>query len=316
MSQENIQEDTPQSNEQTFQSLEEAVFGSEDVVNEGSSNINDAFTSGDEGNTQAAPETGQPAEVQQESTQPEEVSNDVKRYQYWQSQADKLKSENANLRQSLNEALPRTPQDLQQPEQYVEEGVDEFPAPPDRPERPRNFNREEAYADSNSESARYLDEVEEWRDNINEYNTLKTQYQSALMEEKFQSMENDRIAAAQRQQAAQQRNAQANQIKEHVMGHYGMNESETADFMQTMSNPNSLNIDNLVQLYRIQKGGAQQQPAQPEPSTNFQQVQKAQQIPSPMGVMPSGQSNTDGRSMEDKIMDTMIGNFNSKNPWT
>ena len=47
MSQENIQEDTPQSNEQTFQSLEEAVFGSEDVVNEGSSNINDAFTSGD-----------------------------------------------------------------------------------------------------------------------------------------------------------------------------------------------------------------------------------------------------------------------------
>ncbi len=315
MSQENIQEDTPQSNEQTFQSLEEAVFGSDDVVNEGSSNINDAFTTGNEGNTQAAPETGQPVEVQQEATQTQEASNDEKRYQYWQSQADKLKSENSSLKQSLNEALPRTPQDLQQPEQYVDQSSEEVPAPPDKPERPRTFNREEAYADSNSESARYLDEVEEWRDNINEYNTLKTQYQSALMEEKFQGMENDRIAAAQRQQAAQQKSAQANQIKEHVMGHYGMNETETADFMQTMSNPNSLNIDNLVQLYRIQKGGAPQQPTTPAPSTAFQQVQKAQQIPSPMGVMPSGQSNADTQSFEDKIMDNLIGNFNSKNPW-
>jgi hypothetical protein len=44
-------------------------------------------------------------------------------------------------------------------------------------------------------------------------------------------------------------------------------------------------------------------------------MQNAQQVPSPMGVMPSGQSNADGRSVEDKIMDTMVGNFNSKNPW-
>ena len=65
----------------------------------------------------------------------------------------------------------------------------------------------------------------------------------------------------------------------------------------------------------MQEGGASQQNTQSQPSATFQQVQNAQQVPSPMGVMPSGQSNTDGRSMEDKMIDTMIGDFNSKNPW-
>ena len=53
----------------------------------------------------------------------------------------------------------------------------------------------------------------------------------------------------------------------------------------------------------------------PTPSDSFTQTKNAQQVPSPMGVMPSGNTNTDGRTFEDKIMDTMIGNFNSKNPW-
>ena len=152
---------------------------------------------------------------------------------------------------------------------------------------------------------------------MNEYNTLKTQYQGAVMDEKLQAIENDRIAEAQRQQASQQKAAQASQIKEHVMGHYGMNTNEAQDFMSKMSDPKSLNIDNLVQLYRMQQGGAQNQPVDNNatPSDSFQQVQNAQQVPSPMGVMPSGQSGNDGKSFEDKMMDTMIGNFNSKNPW-
>ena len=130
-------------------------------------------------------------------------------------------------------------------------------------------------------------------------------------------MENERVAEAQREQAMQQKNAQVNQIKDHVMGHYGMDENQANDFMQKMSNPKSINIDNLVQLYRMQQGGAQNQSVENNgtPSATFQQVQNAQQVPSPMGVMPSGQANADGRNIEDKIMDTMIGNFNAKNPW-
>ena len=311
MSQENIQEDTPQENQQSYASLEEAVFGTND--NDGSSNINEAFTTGVEGNAEAASQE-QPAQAETGNIQETEAGNEEKRYQYWQSQADKLKNENNTLKRSLNENLPRVAQDSQ-PQQATEQNVEEFPPAPEKPQKPRVFNREEAYSDPNSESARYLDEIEDWRDNVNEYNTLKTQYQSAVMEEKYQSMENDRIAEAQRQQAIQQKNAQANNIKEHVMGHYGMSDNQANDFMNKMSNPSSLNIENLVQLYRMQESGASQQNTQSQPSATFQQVQNAQQVPSPMGVMPSGQSNTDGRSMEDKMIDTMIGDFNSKNPW-
>ena len=152
---------------------------------------------------------------------------------------------------------------------------------------------------------------------MSEYNSLKQQYQTAVIEDKFNRMEQDRVNAAKRQQAAQKQAAQEAEIKSHVMGHYGMTESETTDFMSKMSDPNSITIDNLVQLYRLQNGGGAQQPAAQtqEPSNAFQQTKNAQQVPSPMGVMPSGQPNADGRNFEDKIMDTMIGDFNSKNPW-
>ena len=94
-----------------------------------------------------------------------------------------------------------------------------------------------------------------------------------------------------------------------------MNDNEAHDFMTKMSDPASINIDNLVQLYRMQSGGPANQANPPTPSQTFQQTRNAQQVPSPMGVMPSGQSNVDGRSMEDKMMDKMVGNFNAKNPW-
>lgn len=309
MTQDNIQVDTPQesSNEETYTSLEEAVFGN----TEGSNDVSSAFTSGNEGNTETAPvETGQP-EVSNatENIQTEQSDNDTTRYQYWQSQADKYKNELESIKQ---QQVPVQQQQIAETEPTVEE----FPAAPDRPQQPRTFNREEAYADPNSESARYLNELESWRDDMNEYNSLKSQYQTALIEDKFNKMENDRIEAAKRQEAAQMQAEQTANIKSHVMGHHGMNENEANDFMTKMSDPNSINIDNLVQLYRMQQGGAAPQNNAPaQPSASFQQTKNAQQVPSPMGVMPSGQSNADSRTMEDKIMDNLIGNFNSKNPW-
>ena len=94
-----------------------------------------------------------------------------------------------------------------------------------------------------------------------------------------------------------------------------MSGDEANDFLTKMSDPASVNIDNLVQLYRLQGSGNNTQTNVPVPSQSFQQTQNAQQVPSSMGVMPSGQSSQDGRNIEDKMIDTMIGNFNSKNPW-
>ena len=309
MSQENIQPDTPQesANDQQFTSLEEAVFGSAD---ESSGSVESAFTTGNEGSEEvAAPETGQPA---QETTQPAvNNENDERRYQYWQSQADKLKNENAKLKESM---APQAQAPVQ-PEAPAQPAVEEFPAPPAKPQRPRNFSREEAYSDPSSESARYLDEHDSWRDDISEYNTLKTQYDNALLQERFDNIEREKTENIKRAEAYRAQQAQTNEVKQYVTGHYGMNEEQANDFITKMSNPESLTVDNLVKLYQLNESGSvnNQNPAQP--SDTFKQVQNAQQVPSPMGVMPSGQSNNDGRSMEDKIMDTMVGNFNSKNPW-
>ena len=130
-------------------------------------------------------------------------------------------------------------------------------------------------------------------------------------------MEQTRVDEAKRQEAHQKQAAQEAEIKSHVMGHYGMNDNEAVDFMKRMSDPKSITVDNLVQLYRMQQGntGPQQNTAPVVPSEAFIQTKNAQQVPSPMGVMPSGNTNVDGRTMEDKMMDSMIGNFDSKNPW-
>ena len=84
-----------------------------------------------------------------------------------------------------------------------------------------------------------------------------------------------------------------------------------------MSDPSSITVDNLVQLYRLQKGkggGAPVNPGQsPQPSPFFQQAQRAQQVPQPMGVQPTAGNNQ--APAEDQIMDNMIADFNSKNPW-
>jgi hypothetical protein len=321
MTQDNIQKDTPQenANEQQYASLEEAVFG------EGSnSNESSAFTSGEEGGTETAPQ-GQP-QVGTEETIQQGIGNenDQVRYQYWQSQADKIKIENEQLKTQLQQtAQQQVAQQQTGVQPQAQPQVEEFPAPPEKPQRPRAFNREEAYSDPSSDSSRYLDELEGWRDEINEYNSLKTQYQSAVIEDKFNKLEQSRVNEAKRQQAAQAQAKQVHELKNHMTGHYGMNEGEANDFMKKMSDPNSINIDNLVQLYRFQNNiNAQQQQQQQqqapvinEPSQVFTQTKNAQQVPSPMGVMPSGQSNADTKSFEDKMMDTMIGSFNSKNPW-
>ena len=299
----NIQQDTPQpSANEEFTSLEEAVFGGEGS----DSNVSGAFTSGEEGNANPAPQ-GQPGQENQNI--PPQPNNDETRYQYWQSQSDKYKNELESLK-----GQPQQPVQ-EQPVETKKETVEEFPEDTDKPNRPRAFNREEAYSDPNSESARYLDELEGWRDDMNEYNSLKQQYQTAIIEDKFNKLEQTRVEEAKKQQAAQQKSAQEAEVKSYVMGHYGMNETETNDFMSKMSDPNSITIDNLVQLYRLQNSGGEQQQAPAAPSQTFTQTKNAQQVPSPMGVMPSGQSNAESKSFEDKMMDTMIGNFNSKNPW-
>ena len=111
---------------------------------------------------------------------------------------------------------------------------------------------------------------------------------------------------------------QLNQVTSVLKEQHGMNEGEAQDFLKTMGSPDSLTMDNLVQLYKLQHGGSQTSTPQgqtnAQPSADFQQVQNAQQVPSPMGVLPSS-GNQDSRNTEDQVMDSMIADLNKQNPW-
>ena len=289
-------EDSSSSN----QSVEEAFFGSQETT---------------EPQEQASPQTaGTPqAAPIEEQAQEYNAKNDDKRFEYWQSQASKNQNQLADI-QRQNQELQAQMNAMQTMQQPAAEPVEEFPSPPEKPNKPRTFNRDEAYSDPNSESARYIDEYEEWRDSMTEYSNLKQEHTVAQMQQKLDAQENARQEEIQRQQAYAAQQQQMNDVNTHLQGHYGFNDGDAQEFIQQMSDPNSLSLDNLVQLYRLQKG--QGQPDQNAgPSPEFQQTQRAQQIPSPMGVQTGQGSGSDERSESDKIMDNMIADYKGKNPW-
>lgn len=306
--------DTPQAaNPNDANNAFEGPWPTEDSNN---TSVEDAFLG-----SQETTETQEQAPVQQSTPEPAPIQeqaqeysakNDEKRYEYWQSQTAQRDNQLSEI-QRQNEQLQTQMQAMQAPQPEAEP-VEEFPAPPERPKKPRTFSREEAYNDPNSESARYVDEYEEWRDDTSEYNTLKQEYTVKQMQSKLDAQEKSRQDEIKRQEAYSAQQQQMADVNTHLQGHYGFDGNDAQEFIQQMSDPNSLSLDNLVQLYRLQKGQGQPQP-NAGPSPEFQQTQRAQQIPSPMGVQTGQGGGNDARTDSDKIMDNMIGAFNKNNPW-
>lgn len=261
-----------------------------------------------------------PQEAQPQSTAPaeEEAPNDTVRYQYWQSEADKARNELEALKQQVAEQ-PQKQEAAQQEESY-----ESFPPPPDKPSKPAGFSREEAWSDSGSASAKYLDEVDQWRDSMDEYNSLKQDYNVAVINEERAKLTKERQDIQRRQAEKEAYDKNITMIGDHLAKTYNATADEINDFVNVMDKPESVTVDNLFQLYRMrQNGTVQGQPEggtieQAESSTpsqeSFEQMKRAQQVPSPMGVLPSANKSTSS-SPEENIMDSMISDYKSRNPW-
>lgn len=264
-------------------------------------------------------ETASQEQPQGQPVQP--ANNDDTRFQYWQSQADTQKNENNQLRDELNQMKGQMnalsgQQQVQAQQQASSQEVDmEFPPPPEKPAKPVGFSREEAYSDPASASAQYMDTIEGWRDDMDEYNVAKTNYNTMMVQERVEAIEQTRVQEQKRREAQIQQQRQVSQLKNHVSKNYNMSPEETQDFVSKMSDPKSISMDNLVQLYRMQQGSGNTTPNQNTgvPSPTFQQTQRAQQVPQPMGVQSS--SGHVENNAEDQIMDNLIGNYNKNNPW-
>ena len=239
--------------------------------------------------------------------------NDEVRYQYWQSQADKLKNEKEQLQQQFNTLAAQQPQAQPQPEQQEEVVEEAFPDPPEKPQKPYNFSMDEAMTDPSSESARFVQSEQTWRDEMDDYKNMQFEYQMAVLQDERDKMQNERQADIQRRESEAQQAEQVNNVKNHVMNQFKVDATTAEDFVRVMSDPESINIDNLWKLYSVDKGLST--PTQPAiPSREFQQVKRAQQVPPSMGVMPSQNRQNEGK-LEDRIMDSMIGDFDKQNPF-
>jgi hypothetical protein len=316
---EEMNQDTPETANLAL-NVDERAFGA--PVVEGSSDngltVAEAFSSPEEVNGTPAPVEGTPeAPVEAGQTgEAYEAKNDDRRFEYWQSQAARRENELSVLQQQLQtaKAAPQAPAAVPTPQTQPE--VQEFPPAPSKPEKPGAFSRDEAYGDPQSESAQYLDSVESWRDDMVQYSELKGQYEVAVIQERLDGQEKNRKNAMKRQQIQKDNQRQSQEVYEHVTGHYGFNDTDAREFITTMSKPESITMDNLVNLYRMQKSQPTQAPAvNAGPSATFTQTQNAQSIPSPMGVV-TGESGRDTRSEGTQVMDDLITSFNSNNPWT
>jgi hypothetical protein len=291
-----------------------------------------------EPNDQAPPTVDTQQHVEHPASQPkqdfskQEVApegNDQVRYQYWQSQAAKLQNQ-------LNEykgyqpmvdylrANPEAVQSLTPGGQLPEEPAptsqepEAFPPPPAKPEQPHGFSREEAFSDPSSESARYLNAVDAWRDDMQTYNSLHSQYEIAKVRETYETKIDGLEKHNLEQQQARDNAKQMQEIRSHVGQNYDLGD-RLDDFISTMNDPKSINMDDLVGYYKYKNGmaagniPAPQAPIrQTQPSPAFNQTRRAQSVPAPMGVQPAS-ANAAPSSGSSNFMDSLINDHKNKN---
>ena len=291
----------------TEENLVDSVVGMENSVD-------DIFTPG-------FGQTEEPVQEEAVETTPEvnyetPQDNEEVRYQYWQSEADKAKNENEQLKKTV-EILQQTiqkPAESQPEEISSEPEIEPFRDAPQRPNKPAGFNRAEAIDDPNSASAQYLDAIDSYRDEMDIYNADKLEYESNLINIEREALIEEQKRQKEAFESEQRNQEQVSNISQQLKSQYNANDDEVNDFIQKMSDPESLNIDNLWRLYQMDKGKVPEQPVA-QPSPQFNQVQRAQSVPAPMGVQSSANMQQTGKSASDLIMDDLISDYESKNPW-
>lgn len=274
----------------------------------------------------ASPFGGQPdndaaTTPSQEQQQP---NNEDVRYQFWQSQHDKLKSQYDQLLRENEQLRIKSEQPVSAPQAEPQEEV--FPQPPAPPQKPYGFSQRDAMSDPSSESARYLMEITEYNSTMNQYNLLKNQWLEEKQREYAKQTQQQYKMTEQEAMRKAEISSQMNQVIADVQQKYGVSYDIAMDFVNTMSDNSSITVDNLFELYKMKKGGAMGMPRQfspspqpqnqfgamiQQPSRDFQQVQRAQSVPPTMGV-----HNAQAVQYEDPMrmaMRDVIANANKSN---
>ena len=229
----------------------------------------------------------------------EEPKNDPDQFQYWQSQADKRAAEVDMLKSQMAEIMTK----VSQPAEAAPVEKETVLEKPVKPSKPADFDRSEALTDPDSASARYLAKQESYLEAMSEY----------------VASSNDRIMQTMtKAQQEQQAIARDQKVMSDLQSKYNYTPQQASDFVAQMSSPDSLSLDNLVQLHQLRMNNGSQQVIQVTPEAQqkaavMNQRNEKLSIPKPIGVQPGASDQSPTKNVEDKMMDAMNGNFNKRN---
>ena len=193
------------------------------------------------------PVDGQQAEST-ESPEVQPAKEDSSRFEYWQSQADKVKSELSNAQQERDyfrnlaqqqQSTVSNGQPNGQPQQQVGVQEDSLKQPV-KPEKPVSYSEVDAYNDPESTSFKYRLEKERYQDDYMGYLEDKDENREKQMRAQYE------YAYAQQQTAMVQNNAMS-----HAMNGYGLSQTKAGDFVNWASNPENVTVDHLKKLYMM-----------------------------------------------------------------
>jgi hypothetical protein len=123
-----------------------------------------------------------------------------------------------------------------------------------------------------------------------------------------------------KQQQQQEAVARDQKVLTDLQSNYNYTPEQANDFVAQMSSPDSLSLDNLVQLHQLKMNNGSQQVTQITPEAQqkaavMNQRNEKLSIPKPIGVQAGASDQSPTKNIEDKMMDSMIGNFNKRNPF-
>jgi hypothetical protein len=230
-----------------------------------------------------------------------EPKNDPDQFQYWQSQADKRAAEVDMLKSQMAEVMAK----VSQPTEAAPVERETVLEKPVKPSKPADFDRSEALTDPDSASAKYLAKQESYLEAMSDY-------VASSNERVMQTM----TKAQQEQEAV----ARDQKVMRDLQSKYNYTPEQANDFVAQMSSPDSLSLDNLVQLHQLRMNTGSQQVTQITPQAQqkaavMNQRNEKLSIPKPIGVQPGASDQSPTKNVEDKMMDAMISNFNKRNPF-
>ena len=238
---------------------------------------------------------------QNEALETSDPKNDTDSYQYWQSQADKRSAEVDLLKSQVTELMKSKQPTAEEPVAKETVTIEK----PVKPRKPAGYDHSEALADPDSDSGKFLGKQEQYIDNLANYMTDLDAKRSNQLEK----------------QVAEQQQFQRNQkVISDLQSRYEYTPQQATDFIDKMSRPDSLSLENLVKLHKMSMQNnevtqiKQVTPEARQKQALMTQRQQKLSIPTPIGVQP-GANVQSSKNVEDQMMDSMITNHRKKNPF-